>query len=276
MTRNEIMANLEHKLAYLKEKGYRVAGIFLQGSQNYDMAIHDKTYESDIDAKAWIIPPLEDVVYERKKVSYTEILPDNSHIDVKDIRLVPELMRKANVQYVELVNTDYYIVDESILPIIEMRDEISSINKDQLIRTVFGMFLNKKAALRHPYPTLVDKLAKFGYDPKQLHHMLRLLVFAKDFYLNGKTFEEALIPEKAEKEQLIMIKKGIIPNEDCDALVENWRDELFDLKLNVHKIDYPFDEDTYYKLWNIMFNIVLQEIKGDARYVTKTDIVAKD
>jgi hypothetical protein len=37
------------------------------------------------------------------------------------------------------------------------------------------MMLEKYEALRHPYPSTVAKIEKFWYDPKQLHHIERLI-----------------------------------------------------------------------------------------------------
>lgn len=36
------------------------------------------------------------------------------------------------------------------------------------------MIMEKYSALRHPYPSIVHKIERFGYDPKQLHHIIRL------------------------------------------------------------------------------------------------------
>lgn len=51
-----IMSNIRDKYLYLEEHGYKVLGLFLQGSQNYGLDIYDEDYKSDIDAKAIVLP----------------------------------------------------------------------------------------------------------------------------------------------------------------------------------------------------------------------------
>jgi hypothetical protein len=41
--------------------------------------------------------------------------------------------------------------------------------------------LEKQVALRHPYPSIVHKVDKFGYDPKQLHHIARLQILMQRY-----------------------------------------------------------------------------------------------
>jgi len=74
---------LEH-YKIVENKGYEIIGIFLQGSQNYELS-----YEgSDIDSKCIILPTFEDFCLNKKPVSTTLILDNEEHIDLKDIRLM--------------------------------------------------------------------------------------------------------------------------------------------------------------------------------------------
>ena len=79
------------------------------------------------------------------------------------------------------------------------RELIAHYNTNQALRCMAGMSMEKKKALTHPYPTLLDKIKKYGYDGKQLHHIIRMnnFIFA---YGEGKTFEECLtyLPNKEE------------------------------------------------------------------------------
>ena len=62
-----------------------------------------------------------------------------------------------------------------------MRDSIATINKNQFLRCIKGMSMEKVKAMEHPYPTLIDKINKYGYDPKQLHHIIRLCEFVERY-----------------------------------------------------------------------------------------------
>jgi hypothetical protein len=65
------------------------------------------------------------------------------------------------------------------------------------------MVLEKNKALCHPYPTLKDKIDKYGYDNKQLHHIIRCREFL-DRYIAGTSFADCLIP--CDRDYLVSVK----------------------------------------------------------------------
>lgn len=78
-------------------------------------------------------------------------------------------------------------------------------NKCASVNCMCGMAFEKYKALTYPYPSIVDKIEKYGCDPKQLHHILRL----KDFierYCNGESYRTILIPKN--KDMLLDIKSN--------------------------------------------------------------------
>ena len=102
-----INARLLEDFNYVTSLGYNVLGVFLQGSQNYQLDYSG----SDIDTKAIIIPSFIDFVLNRKPVSTTLIREDNSHIDLKDIRLMHDCFRKQNINFIEILFTKYKYLD---------------------------------------------------------------------------------------------------------------------------------------------------------------------
>lgn len=178
---------------YVENLGYNVLGVFLQGSQNYGL-----DYEgSDIDTKAIIIPSFEDFVLNRKPVSTTLILPSNEHIDLKDIRLMHECFRKQNINFIEILFTKYRCLNtdykEIYQPMFDNRERIAHYNNYASVNCIAGMVFEKHKAMEHPYPTLKDKIEKYGYDNKQLHHILRCREFLER-YISGVSYERCLIP----------------------------------------------------------------------------------
>lgn len=177
--------------------------ICLQGSQNYDLDIYTDEYKSDIDTKVIVIPSLEDVVMNRKPISTTHVLPNNEHLDVKDIRLYFESFKKQNINFVEILFTEFYLVNPKYEDLWEIlryfREDIAHYNRNAALRCMAGMSMEKKKALCHPYPSIIDKIEKYGYDGKQLHHIIRMYNFITCYALNG-TYEECLhfLPQKAE------------------------------------------------------------------------------
>ena len=99
MNREEkIMKRVQEHYNYLKEKGFEIVFLALQGSQNYGLDVYDEDYISDVDTKAVILPSFEDFIYGRKLYSETLVLENNEHIDVKDIRVMFETYKKQNVK----------------------------------------------------------------------------------------------------------------------------------------------------------------------------------
>ena len=205
-----IMDNLKGKYNYLLEKGYKVVALFLQGSQNYNLDIYDDDYKSDIDAKAIILPTLQDIILNKAPISTTLVLDNDEHIEVKDIRIMKDMFIKQNISYIELLYTNFKIVNEEYKEYIDqllmMRDSIATINKNQFLRCIKGMSMEKVKAMEHPYPTLIDKINKYGYDPKQLHHIIRLCEFVERYLIQEESLKDCYL--SSQKDFLIEVKKG--------------------------------------------------------------------
>ena len=168
-----IFKELKRRFNYLQnELGYEVLFIALQGSQNYGMDIYTSEYKSDIDCMAVILPSFEDFVGNRQAVSTTIVLDNNEHINIKDIRLYFELMYKQNPQFLELLFTDYKIVNKKykqlIEPLFRNAERIAHYNLLKLYNGISGLAQEKFKALEHPYPSIVDKIDKYGYDRKTI------------------------------------------------------------------------------------------------------------
>ena len=167
----------------------------LQGSQNYELDIYTNEYKSDIDTKVIIIPSLEDVVMNRKPISTTHVLPNNEHLDIKDIRLYFDNFKKQNINFLEILFTNYYLVNPKYEDLWQLlvyfREEIAHYNKNAALRCMAGMSMEKRKALCHPYPSIIDKIEKYGYDGKQLHHIIRMYDFICG-YAQGDSFKKCL------------------------------------------------------------------------------------
>ena len=79
----------------------------LQGSQNYGLA-----YEgSDVDTKLIVVPTFKDIALNRKPVSTTHVRANDEHTDWKDVRLYMETFRKQNLNFLEILFTDYKVMN---------------------------------------------------------------------------------------------------------------------------------------------------------------------
>lgn len=240
MDREErINKRLKEHYEYLESKGYEIVGLFLQGSQNYNNDIYTEEYMSDIDTKAIVLPTFEDFVKGYSPLSTTLILENDEHIDVKDIRVMFEVMQKCNLNYLEILFTDFKIInpkyEKAINVLLENAELLAMSNKKQLLNCIVGMSKQKFCALKHPYPTIKDKIDKFGYDPKQLNHIIRLNYFIKRI-LNGESFRSAL-NEIERKDYLVEVKKGMYDLATAEKLANEFDAETYELK------EKAFEED---------------------------------
>ena len=196
--------------------GFEVVAVFLQGSQNYMLDEYSAEYQSDIDTKCIILPTLDDIVCGKRPFSHTHVCANEEHIDIKDIREMFEMFKKQNNSYIELLFTDYYYVNpkyESLFKeLLGLSDAISRMHPNAALRALAGTSMEKFKALEHPYPSAVAKLEKFGYDPKQLHHILRINDFIKR-YVAGEDYKSILVPGHAQ--YLMHVKKGLYSLDDA-------------------------------------------------------------
>lgn len=204
MTREEkIEARLIADAELLEDMGYEVMAVFLQGSQNYKL-----DYEgSDIDTKAIVLPRFEDMVSGVPGVSKTHILPSEEHIDIKDIRMMFDVWRRQNINFLEVLYTPYAWINptyyEQMSLLYDARDSIAHANPNTLMKCIYGVMDQKYHALTHPYPACAEEIAQYGYSSKQLHHLLRGCQFMMRIGA-GEIFGDALIAN--DREYLISVK----------------------------------------------------------------------
>lgn len=201
--KTKIMDRLQENYNIVVNQGYEIVGVFLQGSQNYELE-----YEgSDIDCKAVILPKFNDFVLNNKMVSTTHVLENNEHIDLKDIRLMFDCFKKQNINFVEILFTKYKILNpkyESFWQrLINNNELIAHYNNFVAVNCMAGMALEKYKALEHPYPATMDKIEKYGYDGKQLSHQLRIKEFIQR-YVEGEKYSDCLVSKM--KYYLISVK----------------------------------------------------------------------
>lgn len=172
MNKEKIMQTLEHYKQSLERDGHKVLYIGLYGSNNYGL---DDEY-SDIDAKAIVMPTLEDIVF-KKVISNVREFEDGA-VDYKDLITFYNVVKKGNFSFTEPFHSEYYIGNEYL------RFLFSQIETN--LMGVMGGMMEKRKALTHEYPSKVEMFAKYHCDPKQFHHILRLydLLFSSELTAN--------------------------------------------------------------------------------------------
>jgi hypothetical protein len=209
MDREIIMKALMNGKQQLEDMGFKVAYLSLYGSQNYGLDINNDEYQSDIDMKAIIVPNLDDLVNNSKPVSI-KVMCETGEIDVKDIRIYMEILMKGNPTYIETLFTDYYIIDDDFKvemeEMLSKREELVFAMRMQMLKSIYGMMLEKEKALCHPYPTIAWKIDKWGFDGKQLSHMYRFLCIMLDYFYKNLPYKQCLKPDNEAKAVILRHK----------------------------------------------------------------------
>lgn len=193
MKREEIFKKLAEYKKILEEKGYNVLYIGLYGSQNYN--VDDEL--SDIDAKAIILPTLHDII--QRKVTSKTIECENGAIDVKDLITYYDVIRKGNFSYVEAMDTEYSIGDKYI------KELFKQIRPN--LKSILGAMYEKRKALTHEFPSKTEEFKKWGCDPKQFHHIIRLYDLL-EFNLRNNTLLSYLEYSTHDAKEMIAIKRN--------------------------------------------------------------------
>jgi predicted nucleotidyltransferase len=258
-----IFDRLKSDFDYATSLGYKVLGVFLQGSQNYGL-----DYEgSDIDTKAIVVPSFEDFVLNKKPASTTLILPSNEHVDVKDIRLMHECFRKQNINFIEILFTKYRYMNPDYerlyQPMFDNNEKIARYNNYAAVNCMAGMVFEKRKALCHPYEGLKERIEKYGFCNKQLHHIIRCEEFLRR-YIAGVSYAKCLTPTNPQS--LISIKASYIYTleqaleiaDNCVEIVKQVKQEYMDTHPVV--IDYEVDEIMNGVLFNVLKHSFREEI----------------
>ena len=227
--KKQILEKLNEFKTEAEKSGLNVYAVALKGSQNYNL----DDEESDIDANLVFIPTLSQI---RSKKNY-KITKEFGECTCHNIYEFADIVAKGNPQWIEICNTEYIIGDLSIF-------KDFKINPSALK----GMIMEKFVAFDKLYPSIEKYVKQFGYDPKKLHHIIRLYdCLEKDVNFYKYTDEEKI--------HMLDIKRGRFPKTKEEAFL--LRDEYI-IKLNnlyeSRKLSYVKQEIDY----DLIDEIVIQ------------------
>lgn len=224
--RQKIFKRLSEYKKILEEKGYDVIYIGLYGSQNYNL--HDEL--SDIDCKAIIMPNLHDIIF--RKVTSTTIECEYGSIDVKDLITFYEVIRKGNFSYIESIDTPISIGDKYI------KELFKQIRPN--LKSFLGAMHEKRKALTHEYPSKHEEFEKWGFDPKQYHHILRLyFLLQNNVEGDEKRSYIAYSSNNPRQQRLVDLKRN--KNNLSKEYVEEESDHIIECAKNLLPEDYKYE-----------------------------------
>lgn len=200
-----ISKKLETHHDELVKQGFSPVYIALVGSQNYGI----DTEDSDVDTKAIVLPTLRAVAANERPVSQTVHFDNGEQCDVKDIREMVSCWKKQNVNFLEVLFTEYYMVHKMYARFFKLlrdrREDIAHYDPLRAIMSSGAQGINKCKAIEHISPASEEKINKYGYDPKQLCHAIRMREYCQR-YIEGCSFADCINP--IDKKYLIYVKQG--------------------------------------------------------------------
>lgn len=218
-------ALIEHKEELKKYEFYPdLLGIFTYGSQNYGIA----TETSDWDTIAIVVPSFEDLVL-KTPISQEVHLSNGEHIVVKDIREVIKMFKKQNINFLEILFTEYYWIDSLYAPIWHMflqsfREEIAHYDMNIAIQSICGQALHTL----HQDPT----------DGKKVANTYRLMRFLEKYLNFNSSYKDSITVPIEEREFLIKMKetgKVLIDIEQIELKLNHLKSFRFPIDNIVHK-----------------------------------------
>ena len=265
----DVMARLHdhyaEALEYFPED--RIVGIFLQGSQNYGLEVPG----SDVDTKLIVTPTFEEIAFNSKPHSTTHVRANDEHIDFKDIRLMLGTFRKQNLNFLEILFTPYKIINplyaEQWARLEAENEAIAHYNIYSAVKAMKGVALEKYHAMEHRYPAKIEIIDRMGYDPKQLHHLLRVEDYLER-YIHGESYTGCLKP--TDPAYLKEVKLG-------KYTLEEARVEADRALAHIEEICAPFNKDSEFNVDNKAVDLLLDDVQRNImRDAIKLELLGKE
>lgn len=174
--KEDIMETLEFYKTQLDRQGYLVAGLFLQGSQNYGMDQEGDT----LNAYAVIFPGAESFAFDLPMTA-KEKMPDGE-ITVKDIRLFATELLEGHYNVLELLLTPYRIVEWRYFKALlntRLCEQVLVYNMPNTVASMLHASSEEKKKIREYAP---KKQLKSLASIMHLHQMAKTLIgYAKEY-----------------------------------------------------------------------------------------------
>lgn len=261
LNREPILKRLQEHWNYAVRQGIdpdRIVGIFLYGSQNYGFA----NWDSDVDSKLIVVPSFEDMCLKSEWLS-KELHLEDEHIEVKDIRELRNMFLKQNINFIEILYTDYFILNPKYEKLwktyfVNNREAISHCDRYKALKSISGQ--------------LIHTLRQGPSDNKKLHNAHRLYYFLEN-YLNNKVYLDCIHPEGESYEFLRDLKFGLnkLSQSEEDKLVDaaELEQKVKDLTAMYPELDSPLRDRAIKSLNSGVMEIIKFSLQDPVSEITK-------
>lgn len=178
-------------------KEENILGIFVYGSQNYNL----DTPTSDWDTKAIIVPTFDEVLFDRplsKEINVQRIEGEWEHCEVKDIREMIKMFEKQNINFIEILFTEYKWVNPRFQKLwkeyfVNNREEIARYDMNQTIKSIVAQ--TKHTIQQNPI------------NGKKIANGYRLLRFLQKYIDKKLPYYYCITVSDGEKDWLLSLKQ---------------------------------------------------------------------
>lgn len=185
---NSLIEHLDFAMERLENE---YVGIFLQGSQNYEL----DTPSSDVDTWLIVLPTMDELIFGKEGVSREILLPSGEHCCVKDIRQMFNMFRKQNINSLEALFTRWRLMNPCYAGVFSLAltnaEKIAHYDNYRFIDATIGM-------MRERNRKLTRDLDGHEYDGKCLSYVYRLHEFLIRYMINGESFGDCLVSKRRE------------------------------------------------------------------------------
>lgn len=208
-----------HNRGLVLGRDYHIEGVYLQGSQNYN--VH--TDKSDVDSKMVVLPTLRSLIRDTKLTMDMDIPCEDGSVEkcsVKPYKDFEALFFKGNFNNLEILFTDYRIGGCEFTKVLRnRREELVKTIWPGLVSACLGMQNQKKAGLYKFTEGTKEFFDIYGYDNKNLIHIIRICDTVAKYDRTG-SFADSLKITLAAKGVIGMIRSGEVGKDRVDELVE--------------------------------------------------------
>ena len=226
----------------------------LVGSHNYNL----NNERSDKDYKMFVMPTFEDLY--KGKMYQKSIISQEEDVDVHDLRKIPNLFWKANINFLEVlfsvdvgVNVKY---EEFWDELVENRECIATANLPYLYNACVGMSMNKRANM-DKYSESMEYSRRFGYNVKEAAHAYRLLNFLER-YEKCENFEASIwYPEDSSGAVIRLIREGVFSRKEMERILDRAEARVVEMKT------WYYAKEVDKEVWKWLDRTVMELIKKE-------------
>jgi len=221
----------------------------LVGSNNYNLQTEERVIDgriilaSDKDYKAFITPTFEELY--RKTMFVKSEIGIEEDIEIHDVRKLPDLFWKSNLNYLEPLYSKELWMDGSVemAEIYSLRQEIFNMNLPVMIKHLWGTYRQKMKLLPKGTESTQVLVDLFGYDTKQGQHAYRHLDFGiKYAELDFKNPELALRYSGGDLDFMTEMKFGSFRQEVFENMIQFIEESRFKHVIEKYEAMKPNEE----------------------------------